>query len=104
MKYFERKKREKLYRQWVARADLPVDAIPAESEESPGRQSQRPESAGTRRHFSALFRPHGDIKLPAAGINGILAGIDRRLLYGLLILSLIIFWFGVIVLVVHRCS
>lgn len=104
MKYFERKRREKLYRQWVERADLPADVIPTEAEGSPGRQSRQPADSGARRHFSDLFRPHGETELPAAGISGILAGIDRRLLYGLLILFLVIFWLGVIVLFVYKCS
>lgn len=79
----------------MERADLPADVIPTEAEGSPGRQS---------RHFGDLFRPHGEIKLPAAGISGILTGIDRRLLYGLLILFLVVFWLIVIIMVVHNCS
>ena len=30
MKYFQRRKKRKLYRQWVQRASLPRDAIPRE--------------------------------------------------------------------------
>jgi hypothetical protein len=104
LKYFERKKRERLYRQWVARADLPADAIPPEAEEPSGHRGQQPIDSEAHRHFGALFRPHGEKKLTAAGISGLLAGIDRRLLYGLLILFLVIFWLGVIVLFVNKCS
>jgi len=30
MKYFQRRRKRKLYRQWVARSSLPPDAIPRE--------------------------------------------------------------------------
>ncbi len=103
MKYFERKRRERLYRQWVERAGLPADAVPPEVEEPSGHKPAA-EDASSHRPFGTRFRPHSELKLPGAGLNSLLAGIDRRLLYGLLIVVLVLFWFLVIVLVVNTCS
>ena len=102
MNYFERKRREKLYRQWVERAGLPRDALPTEADESTGRQHRQSADSGDRR--GALFKPHSGMGMPPNGIGGILAGIDRRLLYGLLTILLVAFWLIVITFVVDKCS
>lgn len=92
MKYFQRKKKEKLYRQWVKEGSLPPETIqpPIESVEGVRPQVSKPVTTPPK---------VGGGRMREMGNNRL----GRRLLYLLLGVSLVILCAGVILLVVQSC-
>ena len=112
MKYFQRRRKEKLYRQWVERAGLPPEAITVgadkpESEEVPARVGTRkgviPKTSGP-----VQVQP-GSSAVTHAEVGGdMMAEIKKRQprlprLYMSLGAALVILFVGVILLIVHSC-
>ena len=73
LNYFRRRRKEKLYEQWVRRADLPLEAIPREKVREDIRPKAEKES------------------------------LQQPILYILLGASLVIFCVGFIILIVESC-
>lgn len=92
MKYFQRKRKERLYRQWVKEGSLPPETIQPQIESVEGARPQvskpvtAPPEVGGRR-----IREMGNNRL------------SRRLLYILLGVSLVTLCAGVILLIVQSC-
>ena len=112
MKYFQRKRKEKLYRQWMERAGLPPEAVRPETADS---ESIRPqvdsaEAVGTEAYKPLTVHIVPDDRVathPEVG-GDMMEEIDRRELrlrlpYVLLGASLVVLCVVLIVLIVLSC-
>ena len=112
MKYFERRKKAKLYQQWVERAGLPPDATGSEVEKSEDTHLpiDNPEAAMpipdnfpvARAREANQVATHPDIT------GDMMAEINKRqprlpLLYILLGVSIVIFLVALVLLIVSYC-
>jgi predicted nucleic acid-binding Zn ribbon protein len=110
LKYFRRRKKEKLYRQWVERAGLPPEAIPSEADKSkdvPARIDKR-EAVTTEAKSPVRIQPSSATVTHAEVGGDMMAEIHKRqqrlrMLYMMLGASLLILLVGLILLIVHSC-
>lgn len=108
MKYFEGRRKGKLYRQWVERAGLPPKAIPSEADKSKGVPAQidKREAVSPEANSPVTVYP-GSAAVTHAEVGGdMMAEIHKRqqrlpMLYMLLVASLVILFVGLILLIVH---
>ena len=111
MKYFERKRKAKLYRQWVERAGLPLEDVCPENQESedvrlptnsPEAVRPAPDDLPTIHVGATQIATHPDVT------GDMMAEINRRqprlsLLYRLLGIFIVIFLVALVLLVVWFC-
>jgi len=95
LKYFQRRKKEKLYRQWVERAGLPSETIHPEADK-PLRVHPRPD------------RPDSPVATHSEVGGDMMAKIDKRqrrlpLLYVLLGVCIVILCGGLVLLITQSC-
>ena len=112
MDYFKRRKRSKLYKQWVKRADLPPDwASPetGQAEDVP-LQDHGPEADDIEagESLKIYLGPDSGVAAHPEVTGDMLAEIDRRqphplLLYGLLVVAMLALCVGFILLLVGSC-
>lgn len=112
MKYFERRKKAKLYQQWVEQAGLPPDATGSEVEKSENTHLpiDNPEAAmPTPDNFPVIrVREANQVAIHPDVTGDMLAEINKRqprlpLLYILLGVSTVIFLVAFVLLVVSYC-
>ena len=109
-RYFQRKRREKLYRQWVERAGLPPEAVPPLTGRS---QDVRPqlnnhEAVSPVPDVTTHPRTDNEVATHPDVTGDMMAeiGKDRPrlpLLYLLFGISLLVLCVGLILLIVHSC-
>ena len=102
MKFFQRKRREKLYRQWVERAGLPPEAVRPETENSDSVHPQVDNAEAIRRRTDDRVVTHPEVT------GDMMAEIDkyqahRGLLYILLVVSFLILCVGLVLVIVYSC-
>ena len=112
LKYFKKRRKEKLYRQWVERAGLPPEAVPAGAD--------KPEDVPLQVHSAEAVSPeaHEPLKVhvePDSRVathpeitGDMMAEINKRqlrlpLLHMLLGASALILFVGLILLIVYSC-
>jgi len=112
LKYFERRRKAKLYRQWVEQAGLPPDVICSEVEKSEDTQLpiDNPEAAmPTPDNFPIIrVREANQIAIHPDVTGDMMAEINKRqprlpLLYILLGVSMVIFLVALVLLVALYC-
>ena len=112
MKYFERRRKAKLYRQWVERAGLPLDAILLEAQKPGGahRQIDNPEPARPVPEKPPVLPVRADNQVAThPDVTGnMIAEINRRktqlpILYILRGIFVVIFLGVLVLLVVWAC-
>ena len=112
MKYFARRKKAKLYRQWVEQAGLPPDAIPLETQKPEDTQPQgiAPESVKpVSEDLPTIYVRAGNGVATHPDVTGDMLAeikkIQRRIpvLYILLGVSMVIFFTALILLIVWSC-
>jgi hypothetical protein len=91
MKYFQRKRKEKLYRQWVEQAGLPPEIIHPETNKAEDIHPQAGKTAPTYQKISDYRREE------------ILNKLHPYLLYILLGVSLLVLCAGLILVIMHAC-
>jgi hypothetical protein len=111
-KYFARKRKAKLYRQWVERADLPSGAVPLEADKSEDFSPRVRSSEGVSPEAPQSLRVHLE---PNSGVathpevsGDMMAEINLRqrnlrLLYVLLGVSLVVLCAGLVLLIMYSC-
>ena len=112
MKYFQKRRKAKLYRQWVERAGLPSDAIPLEARKSEDTHPQvgSPESARPVPESPLIFQVRTDSQVAThPDVTGnMMTEINRRqthllLLYVLLGVCVLVVILVLVLLVVWSC-
>ena len=112
MKYFQKRRKAKLYRQWVERAGLPTDAIPLEARKAEDSHPQvdSPEPAGQIPESLPIFHVRTDNQIAThRGVTGnMMTEINRRqthlfLLYVLLGVCVLVVILVLVLLVVWSC-
>ena len=110
MKYFERRKKAKLHKQWVERAGLPSKEVTPKPDKSDDiiAQITRPESKGSRASGPVQVMPGSSVVTHADVTGDMMEEIDRRELrlrlpYVLLGASLVVLCVVLIVLIVLSC-
>jgi len=102
LKYFRRKRKEKLYRQWVKQAGLPPEAARPEPDKSESARPQVDSAEAIRRRADDRIATHPEV----TGDMMAEIGKDRlslRLLYVLFGVALLILCVGLILLIAHTC-
>ena len=111
-KYFERKRKAKLYRQWVERAGLPSGAVPPEADKSedisPRVRSSEAVSPEAPQSLRVHLEPDSGVATHPEVSGDMLAEISKRqrnlrLLYVLLGTSLIVLCAGLVLLIMYSC-
>ena len=112
MKYFQRRRKAKLYRQWVERAGLPPDEIPLEARKSEETQPQvgSPESARSVPESPLIFqfRTNNQVATHPDVTGNMMTEINRRqprllLLYVLLGICVVVVIAVLVLLVLWSC-
>ena len=110
MKFFDRRRKTKLYRQWVERADLPPDAItpqPARVEHADA-QIDEGRAVCPKASGPVQIMPSSPAVTHAEAAGDMMAEIDKRrprlrMLYILLGLSIVILCGALVLLTVQSC-
>jgi len=112
LKYFERRRKEKLYRQWVERAGLPLEAIPRKTDKSEdvplpidSPEAVSPEAGKSLR---VHIKPDSGAVTHPEVTGDMMAEINKRqphlrMLYILLGVFIVILCGGLAILVVQSC-
>ncbi len=110
--YFKRRRKAKLYRQWVERAGLPPEAVPTEAGKSEDTTLQVPSSEAASPEVDRPLRVHVEpgrrVAIHPEVSGDMMAEINERqlrlpLLYMLLGASALILCVGLILLIVYSC-
>ena len=107
MRYFQRRRKEKLYRQWVERAGLPPETVPAKAE-SPEDITAQSENLETHEPVRIQAKPDSRAATHPGVTGDMMAEIDRRqlqlpMLYVLLVVCLVILLTGLILWAINAC-
>jgi len=99
---YQRRRRKRLYQQWVEKAGLPPEAVPLEVQNS---EAVRPEA---HKPLSVRLVPAGPVATHPKVTGDMMAEINRRelrlpLLYVFLGASALILCVGLILLIIHSC-
>ena len=112
LKYFEKRKKAKLYRQWVERAGLIPDTVPPRTDKSKdvplGVDSSEAVTPEDGEFLRVHFEPDSGVVTHPEVTGNMLAEINRRqprlrMLYILLGVTLVILCAGLILLIVLSC-
>ena len=110
MKYFQRRRKEKLYRQWAERAGLPPEVVPDKADESEDVHAQihKRKAVGHKTSGPVRVLPGSSAVTDVEVTGDMMAEINKRqarlpLLYVLVGASLVILCVGVILLIVRSC-
>ena len=111
MKFFEKRRKAKLYQQWVKRAGLPSEAVPHEADKvetplrGPTSEVVTPEADQPQ---GLYVKPDSGVVTHPEVTGNMMAEIDKRqrrlpILYILLGAALIILCASLILLIIHSC-
>ena len=111
MKYFQQRRKRKLYRQWVERSGLPPEAVPKAGEfEEPPLGAHRAEgtSPETPRPQRDYIEPDSSVATHPEVTGDMLAEINKRqlrlpLLYMLMAAFMVMLFIGLVLLIVYAC-
>ena len=111
-KYFERRRKAKLYRQWVKQAGLPSRVVPPEAEKPkdvlPRVRISEAVSPETPKSPEVHLEPDSGVATHPEVSGDMMAEVTRRqrslrLLYVLLGVSLVVLCVGLILLIMYSC-